>query len=93
MKYGNIVSISIKGKLFKLLVLFFQCVFPTEKDKSFYVNPPSGTRMGFSLQGKFSLGLNPLVFVKLLRLRTCPGWRRLPAHALIEGDGFSSRVV
>lgn len=35
LKYGNIVSVTVKGKLLKLPVLIFQCIFSTEIDKMF----------------------------------------------------------
>lgn len=38
LKDGNIVSMIVKGKLFKLLILFFQCMFSTEYNKTFSVN-------------------------------------------------------
>lgn len=61
LKYGNTVSVTVKGKLLKLLVLTFQCIFSTEIDKMFSVNPSPGTRMRFCYLGKGSLGLNPLI--------------------------------
>ena len=65
LKYGIIVLVTVKGKLLKLLVLIFQCIFSIKIDKSFSLNLSTGTRMSFCYLDKGFLGLKSFNFAQL----------------------------
>lgn len=65
LKYGNIVLVTVKGKLLKLLALIFQCIFSIKIDQSFSLNLSTGTRINFCYMDKGFLGLKSFNFAQL----------------------------
>ena len=65
LKHGNIVLVTVKGKLLKLLVLIFQCIFSIKIDQSFSLNLSTGTRINFCYMDKGFLGLKSFNFAQL----------------------------